>query len=153
MTTKGLIVAATVAALSCGSALAADARGTPDEAMAMTKRAVAAIKAEGAQKIYPEITAKDPKWAERDLYVIVYDLTGKVLAHGANTKLVGKDLIDNQDTDGKYYVRERVELGKKGRPFWQDYKFTDPISRKIEPKSTYCEPLSETVVCVGIYKP
>jgi cytochrome c len=118
----------------------------------MTKRAVAEIKSVGAEKAYAEIVAKDPRFADRDLYVIVYDLQGKCLAHGANAKLVGKDLLENQDTDGKFYVKERVEKAKAGAPFWQDYKFTDPVTRKVEPKSTYCERLNETAVCVGIYK-
>lgn len=143
------IVAMTVAACP---AFAAGERGTADEAVAMTKKAVAAIAKEGVDNIYAAITAKDARFIDRDLYVIVYDMTGKALAHGANPKLVGKDLIENQDTDGKFYVKERVELAKTKATFWQDYKFTNPTTKKIEPKSTYCEKVAETVVCVGIYK-
>jgi cytochrome c len=139
------------AVLVSAAAFAAE-QGTADEAAAMTKRAVAHIKSVGPEKAYADIIAKDPRFNDRDLYVIVYDLQGKCVAHGANAKLVGKDLLENQDTDGKYYVKERVEKAKAGTPFWQDYKFTDPVTRKIEPKSTYCERLNETAVCVGIYK-
>ena len=49
--------------------------------------------------------------------------------------MVGKDLIDLKDVDGKEFVRERVALGKSKPSFWQDYKFTNPVSKKIEPKS------------------
>jgi cytochrome c len=126
--------------------------GTADEATAMTKRAVAYIKSVGPEKAYGDINAKDPRFNDRDLYVIVYDLQGKCVAHGANAKLVGKDLMENQDADGKFYVKERVEKAKAGAPFWQDYKFTDPVTRKVEPKTTYCERLNDTAVCVGIYK-
>ena len=35
----------------------------------------------------------DRTFKDRDPYVIVCDLTGKHLSHGANAKLVGKDLI------------------------------------------------------------
>ena len=45
------------------------------------------------------------------------------MAHGANAKLVGKDMIDAQDVDGKPFVKERVELARKQANFWQDYKF------------------------------
>ena len=134
-----------------GPVLAAE-QGTADEATAMTKQAVAYIKSAGPEKAYAEINAKDPRFHDRDLYVIVYDLQGKCIAHGANAKLVGKDLLENQDADGKFYVKERVEKAKAGAPFWQDYKFTDPVTRKVEPKSTYCERLNDTAVCVGIYK-
>lgn len=133
------------------SAYAAE-QGTADEAKAMTIQAVSYIKSAGPEKAYGDINAKDPRFNNRDLYVIVYDLQGKCLAHGANVKLVGKDLLENQDADGKFYVKERVEKAKAGAPFWQDYKFTDPVTRKVEPKSTYCERLNDTAVCVGIYK-
>ena len=32
------------------------------------------------------------------------------------------------------------------------YKFTDPVTKKVLPKSMYCERLDDTVVCGGIYK-
>ena len=31
-------------------------------------------------------------------------------------------------------------------------KVVDPLTKKVEPKSMYCERLDETVVCGGIYK-
>jgi hypothetical protein len=66
--------------------------------------------------------------------------------------MVGKVVIDLKDIDGKEFVRERVELAKSNPTFWQDYKFTDPLTKKIEPKQMYCERLEETVVCGGVYK-
>ena len=86
------------------------------------------------------------------MYVVVYGLDGKVLAHGANAKLIGKDMNDAQDVDGKYYVKERIALASKQADFWQDYKFVNPVTKKIEPKQLYCERLSETAVCAGVYK-
>lgn len=121
------------------------------EAEAMVGKAVAAIKA-NAQKTYDEITKKDGKWVDRDLYVVVYDLHGVVVAHGANDKMVGKDLIDLKDPDGKAFVKERVEMAKAKGKFWQDYKFSDPITKKALPKQMYCEKLNDTAVCAGIYK-
>jgi signal transduction histidine kinase len=124
---------------------------TAKEAEVMVARAVAAIKA-NKQKTYEEITAKDAKWVEHDLYPVVYDLNGKVLAHGQNAKQVGKELLEMKDPDGKYFVKERVELAKAKGKFWQDYKFTDPETKKALPKRMYCEKLDDTVVCAGIYK-
>ena len=82
----------------------------------------------------------------------MYRLDGMVLAHGQNEKMVGRNLIDLKDVDGKEFVRERVELGKAKTSFWQDYKFTNPVSKKVEPKQMYCERQDDTVVCGGIYK-
>jgi signal transduction histidine kinase len=126
--------------------------GTKAEATAMVKKAVAYIGANGTAKAYADFTDKASAFHQGDLYVIVYDSTGKCLAHGSNAKLVGKDLIDAQDADGVYYVKDRVTQMKTKTSFWQDYKFSDPVTKKIEPKSTYCEKLNDTAVCVGIYK-
>jgi signal transduction histidine kinase len=125
---------------------------TRDDAQAMVKKALDAIKADGTAKVYAEIIKKSERFVDRDLYVVVYGLDGKVLAHGANEKLVGIDMLDAQDVDGKPFVKERVELAKSKGTFWQDYKFVNPVSKKIEPKQMYCERLEETAVCAGVYK-
>ena len=101
---------------------------------------------------YAEITNKAGKFVDRDLYLVVYGLDGTVRAHGANEKMVGKNLIDLKDVDGKAFVKERVELAQAKGTFWQGYKFTNPTSKKIEPKSMYCERVEDMVVCGGIYK-
>ncbi len=142
-------------AIGLASGLAsAETKATAAEATAMVKKGVAALKAGGKDhdKLYSEITAKDAKWADRDLYLVVYSMDGTVKAHGANAKLVGNNLMDMLDIDGKPYIKERIELAKSKGTFWQDYKFTNPTSKKIEPKSMYCEKVDELVACAGIYK-
>jgi cytochrome c len=148
----GMAMMAMVAVTLSGGAVAAEGGATAKEAEAMVKKGVAYIKANGNDKGYAEISTKGGQFTDRDLYLVVYGLDGKVLAHGANAKMVGKDLIGLKDIDGKEFVRERVELGKAKANFWQDYKFTNPESKKVEPKSMYCERLDVTVVCGGIYK-
>ena len=150
-----LITASVLAALLGGTALAASAKdgnATAAEATAMVKKGVAFIKASGKEKGYAEISTKGGQFSDRDLYLTVYALDGTVRAHGANEKMIGKNLIDLKDVDGKPFVKERMELANSKGTFWQDYKFTNPVSKKIEPKSMYCEKVDDTVVCGGVYK-
>ena len=136
---------------ACFPALAGD-RVSKDEAVAMVKKGIAFIKANGTEKGYAELSNKAGQFIDRDLYLVVYGLDGKCLAHGSNPKQIGRDLIDLTDIDGKFFVKERVALTKaKPTGFWQDYKFTNPVSKKIEPKSMYCEKLGEAAVCGGVY--
>jgi cytochrome c len=132
----------------------AQAKATAAEATAMVKKGVAAIKSAGKDKdkLFAEVTAKDAKWVDRDLYLVVYGMDGVVKAHGANAKLVGNNMIDMLDIDGKPYIKERIDLAKSKGNFWQDYKFTNPTTKKIEPKSMYCEKMDDLVACAGIYK-
>ena len=139
------------ASLISSFAMAADNFATPKEAEAMVAKVVKAMGADKAAT-FKEITGKDKQWIDRDLYPVVYDMSGKCLAHGQNEKSVGKDLIDLADPDGKEFVKERVSLaGSKGK-FWHDYKFKDPASQKVLPKSAYCEKTGEAIVCAGVYK-
>ncbi len=148
-----LAAAIVVASLSFVAVIAqAQTHATKEEATAMVKKGVAFVKANGKQKGYAEITNKQGQFKDRDLYLVVYGLDGTVHAHGANEKMVGKNLIDLKDVDGKPFVKERVELGSKQASFWQDYKFSNPVTKKIEPKQMYCERLDDTVVCGGVYK-
>jgi len=147
----GAVLAAGV--VSAATAPAADTPATAREAEAMVKKGVAYIKANGKDKGYAAITDKENKdFHDRDLYLAVHKLDGTAVAHGTNEKMVGKNFIEMKDIDGKEYIKERVEFGKTKTSFWTDYKFNNPVSKKIEPKTAYCERLDDTVVCGGIYK-
>ena len=149
---KSASTLACAALLALGTlAHAAEGGATAEQATAMVKKGVAFIKAGGSEKGYAEITSKTSQFKFEDLYLVVYGLDGTVLAHGANPKMVGRNLIDLKDIDGKAFVKERVDLAKEKASFWQDYKFTNPETKKIEPKQMYCEKLNDTVVCGGIY--
>jgi signal transduction histidine kinase len=124
---------------------------TKAEAEAMVKKALAYLKANGREKTFAEIDRKDGQFADRDLYLTVYGTDGVVRAHGANAKMIGKNLMELKDVDGKAFVKERVEMAKKKAPFWQDYKFNNPVSGKIEPKTMYCTPEEDLIVCGGVY--
>ena len=147
-TTLGACAAAALLATSFN----AFANATAEEATAMVKKGVSFIKANGKDKGHAEISSKESQFKKDDLYLVVYGLDGTVRAHGANEKMIGKNLIELKDIDGKLFVKERVDLAQSKGTFWQDYKFTNPVSKKIEPKAMYCEKLDDAVVCGGIYK-
>ena len=151
-TRKPLISALAAAVVFVSAAAMAADGANKDDAVAMVKKAVASIKEQGPDKAYAEFTNKDTKFIDRDVYVVVYQLDGKVLAHGSNPKFVGKDMSDAQDVDGKLFVKERVEMAAKQASFWQDYKFVNPVTKKVEPKEMYCERLENTAICAGVYK-
>lgn len=130
---------------------AGEGSATAEQAVAMVQRGVVHLKAHGAQRGYADITRRDTSFKDRDLYLVVYGLDGQVRAHGAQPKLVGKNLLEVRDVDGRAFVRERVELARVKASFWQDYKFINPVSRRVEPKRMYCERLDDSVVCGGIY--
>jgi cytochrome c len=126
--------------------------GTKEEAVAMVKKAVAFLKANGKDKAFAEFSKKDGQFVDRDLYVMVYDFTGKNLAHGANERLIGKNLMEIKDPDGKQLIREMTDLAQSKGRGWVDYKWTHPVTKSIDPKSTYVEKTDDLWIGVGIYR-
>lgn len=133
-------------------AAAGEKRGTPAEAEALVKKAVQYVKANGKEKAFAEFSNPKGEFVKGDLYIFVYDMNGKCLAHGGNAKMVGKDLIDLKDADGKSFVRERIDLIKSSGKGWQNYKWNNPSVNKIEDKTAYVEKCEDFIVGSGAYK-
>jgi hypothetical protein len=130
---------------------AAAARATKAEAEALVTKAIAFLKANGPDKAYDAFT-NGPAFKDRELYVIVYDLTGKNLAHGANPKLVGKDLIGLKDPDGKLLNQILVDLAKqKGKGWSEEFKFRNPVTNELQRRIVYVERVGETFVGAGVF--
>lgn len=129
-------------------------KGSSAEAVAMAKKAAALIKADGKDKAFAAIS--DPankEYHDRDLYVYVYDMNGVALAHGVNPKMVGKNLLDMKDNEGKAMIQEMVKVAKTKGSGWVDFKWPNPVTKAIEAKSGYVEKVDDTMfVGSGIYK-
>ena len=141
------------ALLAAGEPAMAVNHGTRDEAVAMVKRVQAEFKRVGAQATFKEVSDKSTKaFHDRDLYPFIYNLSGVCVAHGARPALIGKNLIDLKDQDGKYLIREMVAIAKGKGHGWVDYKWPNPLNNKIEDKTSYIERMGNYFVGVGIYK-
>ena len=138
--------------LAGGAAYAEVQKGTAAEAVAMVKKAIQYLDTNGREKAFAEFSNPKGKFVDRDLYITVYDMTGTCLAHGFNQKMVGKNMIDLKDPDGKAFVKERIETAKTKDKFWLDYKYVNPMTKQIEQKSQYVEKKGEILINCGIYK-
>lgn len=146
---------ATAAALCLGLASSAVLANEPTEkdAIAMAERGAALIKSKGKDEMMKRINAKDPDFVQGSLYVDLRDIkTGIVLAHPYNPSIVGKDLTDVPDANGKKYRREIIELAAAKGKGWVDYQYKNPTTGKIEPKTTYILRVDDVVLEAGIYK-
>lgn len=140
------------AAVVAPVAHANDTVATRDEAVAMVKKAIAYAKAHGKDKMVAEINAKNAMFVDRDLYVYVADEKGTVLAHAVNPKLVGRDLNQLKDADGKPFVTEIIKIGASGKPGWVEYRWPNPVTKVVDDKITYVEKADGAIYCAGVYK-
>jgi signal transduction histidine kinase len=151
MPTMKLLATATALCLVSAAALANEP--TEKDAIAMAERGAAMVKAKGKEEVMKRITAKDPDFVQGSLYIDMRDVkTGIVLAHPYNPSIVGKDLTDVPDANGKKYRREIIELAAAKGKGWVDYQYKNPTSGKIEPKTTYILLVDGVVLEAGLYK-
>lgn len=127
-------------------------RGSREDAVALVHKAIAFYKANGKEKTFAEINNKSGQFIDRDLYVYIVGMDGMMLAHGANERLIGRDMSIMKDADGKLFAREMFALMKANKSGWVDYKWPNPITRKIESKTTYIEPFDGYGFAVGVYR-
>lgn len=144
---------ATIALLVQISFASASEYGSREEAVAMVKR-VADMFAKGdADSTFKAVSDKSvASFHDRDLYPFIYDLSGRCVAHGARPALIGKNLLDLKDQDGKYLIREMVGIARGPGSGWVNYKWPNPINNKIEDKTSYIEKMGDYFVGVGVYR-
>ncbi len=127
-------------------------RGTKEEAQAVVEKCANYIKENGKEKTLAEINNPKGMFVNKDLYIFAYDFQGEVQAHGANQKLIGKNLIDMKDPDGIYVIRGLIEEAKKGEG-WFKYKWTHPQTKKVEGKEAFVKKIDDTLwIGSGVYR-
>jgi methyl-accepting chemotaxis protein len=92
---------------------------TREQAQAEAKRAITAIRYGGGKE-----------------YVFVYDYNGINVVHPVKPEWVGTNRIDERDPTGKYFIREFIEVAKKGGGH-VDYLFQLPQSTERAAKVSY----------------
>jgi cytochrome c len=128
--------------------------GTRDEAKAMVDAAVEHVKKVGPEQAFKDFTDKSNKnWQRKDLYVFAYNMEGVNVGHGANDKLIGKNLIELKDPNGKPLIQELRAAAQKGGG-WVEYDWPHPQTKKIESKVSFVRKTTnfDGFVGVGVYR-
>ncbi|MDD2852313.1 MAG: cache domain-containing protein [Desulfuromonadaceae bacterium] len=123
-----------------------------DDAVALVKKAVAHVKESGKEKALADFNDPKGKFVKGALYIFAYNLKGVIIAHPMNPKLIGKDMNEVKDADGKYFTKDFLAAVNGPGKGWVDYRWTNPVSKKIEAKSSYVEKAGDMLVGCGIYK-
>jgi signal transduction histidine kinase len=141
------------ACLAVGLALlpAASRAATPEEAKAPSERAAAYIQQAGEAKAFADFTRPDGGFTQGELYVFCYDRDGVNRAHGANPLFVGKNLKHLKDPDGIEPNAAIIETGFGAGRGWVHFKWPNPVTKKIEPKSAYVIRTNDVVCGVAYY--
>jgi len=135
-----------------GLLFAPGAAASQKDAMALVEKAAAFVKANGKDAALKEFSKAKGQFDKGELYVFAYDMNATIVAHPKNPKLIGKNLLDVPDTDGKFFRKEIMETARTKGSGWVDYKYLNPETKKVEAKTTYVLKVGDLVLCCGTYK-
>jgi signal transduction histidine kinase len=111
----------------------------PEEAIAMVEKAIAYYKANGRAKAFEQINRLRGPFTDRELFTVVLDAKGVVLAHGAFHNLLGVNLMDIRDSDGNFPVSPMYKVVKEKGSGWVFYRWPNAMTKMLEPKATYVQ--------------
>lgn len=141
--------------LGCMATASAQEYGTREEAQKMVEAAVAHAKSAGTEQAFKDFSDKsNMRWRNKDLYVFVFTMQGDCVAHGGNEKLIGKNLIEMKDPNGKFALKESIEIASTRGAGWHDYDWPHPQTKKVMGKASYVSKLVnfDGFVGVGVYR-
>ncbi len=137
------------AALLLAPAAWAAGQATPDEAKAMAIKAAEYLRSAGPETAFAAFDAKDNSvWHDRDLYVTVENANGVMVTHGTNPGLIGRNVLELKDVDGKPFNRDVVAVKDAG---WVNFKWQNPLTKAVDPKTMYEVRVGDYLVGVGAY--
>ena len=82
------------------------------DAVDLVEKAIQFAKANGKDKVLAELSTPKGAFDKGELYVFAYDFSGVVLAHPNNPKLIGKNMLEMPDLNGKLFRKDIVTLAK-----------------------------------------
>ena len=122
-----------------------------DEAKKFVKRAAAYVKYQGKDKALAEISRPKGMFDKGELYVFAYDLHGVMVAHPKNAALIGKNLLNEPDAEGKLFRKEIVQRAMSEGSGWVDYIYLNPETNRQEHKTTYFRKVGDIILACGVY--
>jgi len=134
-------------------AAAADEKGSADDAVSLMDKAEKHYQEVGKEKALHDFTVDKVAFVDRDLYLFCFNMAdGHWTAHGNNAALIGRDLFQIKDANGKLFGLEMKQLVSEKKQGWVDYMWMNPTSKKIEAKSSLVRGIDDQICGVGIYK-
>jgi len=129
------------------------AESKKETVVSMMENAISHFEKVGTEQAYKDFAVKGSEFNKGEFYIFVTALNDGVLAfHGANPKLVGKNLGKLKDTDGKPFVVEFRKVATGPGEGWVDYKWPHPVTKKITPKNTLIKTTGDYYFAIGYFE-
>jgi hypothetical protein len=121
---------------------------SPEEAKEMAEAAARHIQDVGIDQARKDFQDPSSRWIDRDLYVLAINDDYIAEVQVARPELIGENVYDFQDSQGKYTAREIVQTKDRR---WLSYVSPHPITGEPAEKKAYAVRVGSMVVSVGAY--
>jgi methyl-accepting chemotaxis protein len=121
-------------------------------AVALVRQGVAHVRAVGKRRACDDFDNPKGAFVFGEYYISAFDINGVRVANGSDPASRGENIHDIRDADGKQHVVAIIGKARARGKGWEDYKWTNPVNKRIEPKSVYFELIDDVIVTCGIYR-
>jgi signal transduction histidine kinase len=122
-----------------------------EDAKRWVEKAVAFYKTSGKRIALAEYTNPSGQFIQDEMYIYALNTRGTMLAHGVNERFVGEDFSELKDADGKSFIREILDMANSEGSGWVTYKWYNPVTKEVWPKTTYFRKVDDLIICSGVY--
>lgn len=126
---------------------------TQSDVQQVAVKAAAFLKDKGIDAARDAFNAEG-EFKHGEIYVNVINEQGIRLIYPPKPTAIDVDVLDAKDVDGKYIIKDIIDLAKTKKEGWTEYRWTNPETNKIAPKVTFVMAVPErsAIVYVGVYK-
>ena len=105
----------------------------------------------GKETALAQIADCNGRFVLGERYIFALNLSGTMLAHPMEPELMGKNLVDLKDSEGKPFIRRIVDAAKTKGYGFTDYIWHSPESDDELHKTVFFERADGIVLCSGFY--
>ncbi len=126
--------------------------GSKDDAYLLVKKGMALCQSMGSNALNAITADQEHTFADRDMYVFVIDRQGAYRAFAGNKNKLGVSLLNVPGLDGRKLVDDAFAAALSGGG-WINYTIVNPVTEKVESKTSYVEKVSDQLVLgCGVYR-
>ena len=102
----------------------------------MVNKAAGLVEVRG-KEAFPEFRKRGSEWRFNEVYLFIFDLSGRVLLNVEFPHREGTNRLKEKDADGKLFHEDFIKVVRSDGSGWVDYMFPKPGQKQPSEKWSY----------------